>query len=62
MVHADEGSGHADTASDWVLVTRNQRFLWTPTVAQLGEPLTLDKPPLLWTDQRTSLLPILDTD
>lgn len=62
MVHTDEGPGHADTASDWVLVTKNQRFLWTPAVMQLGQPLTPNKPLLLWTDQRTSLLPILDTE
>jgi hypothetical protein len=30
-------------------------------VQELGEPLDAKKE-LLWTDQRTSLLPILDTD
>jgi hypothetical protein len=60
-VHADEGPNDSDTASDWVLVTKNQRFLATPVVQELGEPLDAKKE-LLWTDQRTSLLPILDTD
>lgn len=60
-VHAEEGVGASDTASDWVLVTKNQHFLWNPTVQQLGVELKPDKE-LLWTDQRTSLLPILKTD
>lgn len=61
LVHTEEGFGHADTGSDWVLVTQNKEFLEIPLVASLGKPLA-PKTELLWTDQRTSLFPILQRD
>jgi hypothetical protein len=60
-VHAGEGVGTSDTASDWVLVTKNHLFLMNPIVNELGVELKPETE-LLWTDQRTSLLPILKTD
>ena len=60
-VHADEGPDSGDTASDWILLTRNKRFLANPVVQTHGEPLRLDKDQkeLLWTDQKSSLFEIL---
>jgi hypothetical protein len=66
-VHAGDGDDSGDTASDWVLLTRNQRFLSNPYVLNHSEPLALDsdpkskkvKKPLLWTDQHSSLFEIL---
>ncbi|HET9365391.1 MAG TPA: fused MFS/spermidine synthase, partial [Candidatus Angelobacter sp.] len=46
-------------ASDWVLVTRNQKFLSLPAVKDAAEEIE-PKPGLrLWTDDYSSLLPIL---
>jgi hypothetical protein len=47
-----------DTASDWVLVTKNKQFLDQPAVHDYSEPLAPDKE-LLWTDQFTALFPIM---
>ena len=58
LFHVEEGFAVSDTGSDWVLVTQNQEFLTDSVVTSLGTPLQ-PKFELLWTDQRTSLLPIL---
>ena len=58
LVHVEEGIDD-DTASDWVLLTRNSDFITNPTVASLSEPLKPDKPEILWTDQYSSLWPII---
>ena len=58
LFHVEEGFAASDTGSDWVLVTQNQEFLTDSVVTSLGKPLQ-PKFELLWTDQRTSLLPIL---
>jgi hypothetical protein len=61
MVHASgDGSIVADTASDWVLVSKNQEFLASSAVQSAGEPLKTDKELILWTDQFTALFPIMD--
>jgi hypothetical protein len=58
-VHAPgDGSAVADTASDWVLVTKNEEYLKDPEVANAGEPLN-PKKEILWTDQFTALWSIL---
>jgi hypothetical protein len=57
-VHKTEEGGPTDTASDWVLVTKNEAFLNNPRVKEAGEPLKPDKE-LLWTDQFTALFPIM---
>ena len=57
-VHKTEEGGPTDTASDWILVTKNEEFLNNPHVREAGEPLRPDKE-LLWTDQFTALFPIL---
>jgi spermidine synthase len=47
--------------SDWVLISRNQPFMMSPAV--LAKITTMPKPDaaraILWTDDRTSLFPIL---
>ena len=57
-VHKTEEGGPTDTASDWVLVTKNEEFLNNPRVKMAGEPLRPAKE-LLWTDQFTALFPIM---
>jgi hypothetical protein len=58
LVHTEEGFAQSDTGSDWVLVTQNLDFLTDPVITSHGQPLEPEFE-LLWTDQRTSLLPIL---
>jgi hypothetical protein len=53
-----EDGGPTDTASDWVLVTKNEDFLNKPAVHDASEPLKPTKE-LLWTDQFTALFPIM---
>jgi hypothetical protein len=57
-VHKLEEGGPTDTASDWILVTKNEDFLNKTAVKEGGEPL---KPPreILWTDQFTALWDIM---
>lgn len=57
-VHKGEEGGPTDTASDWVLVTKNEEFLNNPRVKLAGEPLR-PKKELLWTDQFTALWDIM---
>ena len=57
-VHAQGDGSIADTASDWILVTRNKEFLASSAVKAAGEPLA-PKTLVLWTDQYTVLKPIL---
>jgi hypothetical protein len=60
-VHAPEGTDAGDTASDWVLLTRNERLLANSFLLNHSEPLQLEdgRKELMWTDQRSSLLEIL---
>jgi hypothetical protein len=57
-VHKTEDGGPTDTASDWILVTRNEDFLNKLRNKGIGEPLKPDKE-ILWTDQYTALWPIM---
>jgi hypothetical protein len=57
-VHKQEEGGPTDTASDWILVTKNEEFLNNPRVKLGGEPLR-PKRELLWTDQFTALWDIM---
>jgi spermidine synthase len=58
VIHKQQGWSTSDTASDWVLVTRNREFLDQPQIKTVGEPLA-PATELLWTDQFTPLFPIL---
>jgi hypothetical protein len=57
-VHKTEEGGPTDTASDWILVTRDEDFLNKLRNKGIGEPLKPDKE-ILWTDQYTALFPIM---
>ena len=63
-VHKTEEGGPTDTASDWILVTRNTAFLDKLRNKGIGEPLEPDKKKygengILWTDQFTALYSIM---
>jgi hypothetical protein len=57
-VHKTEDGGPTDTASDWVLVSKNEEFMNNPKVKEAGEPLK-PKREILWTDQFTALYDIM---
>ncbi|HMC11884.1 MAG TPA: fused MFS/spermidine synthase, partial [Pirellulaceae bacterium] len=57
-VHKTEEGGPTDTASDWILVTKNKDFLNKLRNKGIGEPLKPAKE-ILWTDQFTALFPIM---
>jgi len=57
-VHKTEEGGPTDTASDWILVSKNDEFMDSPRVKEAGQPLEPAKE-LLWTDQFTALFPIM---
>jgi EF hand domain-containing protein len=64
VVHKTEDGGPTDTASDWILVTKNTDFLNKLRNKGVGEPLAPDKKKygedgILWTDQFTALYPIM---
>jgi hypothetical protein len=63
VAEGDNGGGNGDTGSDWILLTENEAFWKNPTVLGAAAPLAV-KPEneLLWTDQRSSLWPILNRD
>lgn len=47
-------------SSDWVLVTANEKFLALPEIADAGAKIDLKPGLRLWTDDYSSLLPILN--
>jgi len=57
-VHKTEEGGPTDTASDWILVSKNDEFMDNPRVKEAGQPLEPAKE-ILWTDQFTALYPIM---
>ncbi len=57
-VHKTEEGGPTDTASDWILVSKNDEFMDNPRVKEAGQPLEPAKE-ILWTDQFTALFPIM---
>jgi hypothetical protein len=63
VAEGDNGGGNGDTGSDWILLTENDEFWKNPTVLGAAAPLAV-KPEkeLLWTDQRSSLWPILNRE
>jgi SAM-dependent methyltransferase len=52
---AEDGS----TASDWVLVTRNKRFLFQPTIVEITRGVVPRPDWSLWTDDFNNLLQVL---
>ncbi|HEV8492830.1 MAG TPA: fused MFS/spermidine synthase [Candidatus Angelobacter sp.] len=60
MVSTADDDDTGAYSSDWVLVTANEKFLELPEIAKAGEKIE-PKPGLgLWTDDYSSLLPILN--
>jgi len=57
-VHKTEEGGPTDTASDWILVSKNDEFMDNPRVKEAGQPLEPSQE-ILWTDQFTALYPIM---
>jgi len=60
MISTEDDEDTGAYSSDWVLVTANQKFLELPEIANAGEKIE-PKPGLrLWTDDYSSLLPVLN--
>jgi spermidine synthase len=60
MVSTEDDDDTGAFSSDWVLVTANEKFLALPEIANASEKIE-PKPGLrLWTDDYSSLLPILN--
>jgi hypothetical protein len=60
LVTTEDNDDTGAFSSDWVLVTANEKFLALPEVADASAKIDL-KPGLgLWTDDYSSLLPILN--
>jgi len=60
MVSTEDDDDTGAYSSDWVLVTANEKFLELPEIAKASEKIE-PKPGLrLWTDDYSSLLPILN--
>ena len=60
MVSTEDDEDTGAYSSDWVLVTANQKFLELPEIANASEKIE-SKPGLrLWTDDYSSLLPVLN--
>jgi hypothetical protein len=56
----DEGDPAIGLRSKWMLVTRNSDILGNAAIARrIAPPRQLDPPAPLWTDDYTSLLPVL---
>jgi hypothetical protein len=64
-VSASEGLEEPDafTGSDWILLTQNEDFLNGDIVRTMSTPLAVaQEDEVVWTDQHSSLLPILKSD
>ena len=60
LVSTEDDDDTGAYSSDWVLVTANQKFLELPEIANASAKID-PKPGLrLWTDDYSSLLPILN--
>jgi len=60
MISTEDDEDTGAYSSDWVLVTANQKFLELPEIVNAGEKIE-PKPGLrLWTDDYSSLLPVLN--
>lgn len=59
-VDADDGGNLGGAASQWLLLTRNQRFLQTPEVKAASDPVPQAAPEIrMWTDHYSNLFQIL---
>ena len=60
MVSTEDDDDTGAYSSDWVLVTANEKFLELPEIANAGEKIEPKRGLRLWTDDYSSLLPILN--
>jgi len=59
LVHSDADQAHGIFAAEWVLMSADRALLRNPEIVNSSQPL-LDQPGLrLWTDDYSSLLPLL---
>ncbi|HUI99504.1 MAG TPA: fused MFS/spermidine synthase [Usitatibacter sp.] len=54
-----ESGEEGGTTSDWVLLTRDKRFLARPSIAEITEPVAPDPGFRPWTDDYSSLIEVL---
>jgi hypothetical protein len=53
----------AFTGSDWILLTQNDAFLGADVIQASAQPVAIEQQnEVLWTDQHSSLLPILKSE
>jgi spermidine synthase len=57
-IHHNADTEHADTPSDWVLLSRNNKVLSIPAIAQQMKPIDTNKS-VLWTDNYSNLFSVL---
>lgn len=57
FLHEPDDAG--GTTSDWVVLTRERAFLGRPAIAEITEPVAPDPGFRSWTDDYSSLLPVL---
>jgi hypothetical protein len=57
-IHHNADTEHADTPSDWVLLSRNNKVLSVPAIAQQLKPIDTNKS-VLWTDNYSNLFSVL---
>jgi len=60
LVTTEDNDDTGAFSSDWVLVTANEKFLALPEIADASAKIDLKPGPGLWTDDYSSLLPILN--
>ena len=58
FAYLHEPGEEGGTTSDWVLLTRDKRFLARPAIAEITEPVAPDPGFRLWTDDYSSLLEV----
>jgi hypothetical protein len=59
LIHSDADDARGIFAADWVLMTADQDFLLSPEMANAAQPLRQIPGLRLWTDDYSSLLPLL---
>src|SRR5215472_1522541 len=59
FIVSDDNDDTGEYSSDWVLVTSNREFLARPDVAEVIDPIPARAGLRLWTDDYSSVLPIL---
>ena len=59
IIHSDADDARGIFAADWVLMTANQDLLSRPEIANAAQPLRRIPGLRLWTDDYSSLLPLL---